>query len=133
MAKLMVTAGPVSMVIETRDTPTAAAILAALPIHSTARTWGEEVYFDTPVSVAREADAKAVVKAGEIAFWTDGDAIAIGFGRTPISQGDEIRLASPTNIWADALDDVRTLAAVRDGESVTVVALSEEPKRDRRR
>lgn len=120
MTKLVVTAGSVSIEIETRDTPTAAAILQALPIQSVARTWGEEVYFSIPVSVPREADAKAVVQAGEIAFWTDGDAIAIGFGPTPISQGDEIRLASPTNIWADALDDVRSLAPVRDGEPVTV-------------
>ncbi len=120
MTKLIVTAGSVSIEIETRDTPTTTAILQALPIRSVARTWGEELYFSIPVSVPREADAKAVVQAGEIAFWTDGDAIAIGFGRTPISQGDEIRLASPTNIWADAVDDVRRLAPVRDGEAVTV-------------
>ena len=37
------------------ETPTSSALLGALPIVSTARTWGEEVYFDTPVSVPREA------------------------------------------------------------------------------
>jgi uncharacterized protein len=120
MAKLRITAGGVSITVETRDTPTAAAILEALPIRSVARTWGEEVYFDTPVSLPREPDAKTVVEAGEIAFWTDGDAIAIGFGPTPISRGDEIRLASPANIWADALADVKALSEVRDGAAVTV-------------
>ncbi|WP_299620843.1 cyclophilin-like fold protein [Pelagibius sp.] len=120
MAKLKVTAGSVAVLIETRDTPTAAAILAALPIRSTARTWGEEVYFNIPVSMPREAEAKAVLQPGEIAFWNDGDAIAIGFGPTPVSQGEEIRLASPGNVWADALDDVRAFAAVRGGENVTV-------------
>lgn len=120
MAKLRITAGSVAIQVETRDTPTAAAILEALPIRSTARTWGDEVYFDTPVSLPPEPDARAVVEAGEIAFWPDGDAIAIGFGPTPISQGEEIRLASPTNIWADALDDVKALSEVRAGAAVTV-------------
>jgi uncharacterized protein len=118
MARLKISAGGVSLAVETRDTPTAQAILAALPIRSRAHTWGEEVYFDTPVCVPREAGAKAVVEAGEIAFWTDGDAIAIGFGPTPVSQGDEIRLASPANVFARTADDVKRLKAVRPGDPV---------------
>lgn len=42
------------------------------------------------------------------------------FGPTPISEGNETRLASPTSIWAGTLDDVRTLVAVRDGQTVVV-------------
>ncbi len=123
--RLRITCGGVSLEVETLDTPTAAAVLAAVPFTARANAWGEEVYFSTPVSVSREADARAVVEAGEIAFWVEGDSIAIGFGRTPISQGDEIRLAAPTNIWARALGDVRDLAAVADGEPLTVEALGD--------
>ena len=73
-----------------------------------------------PVLADPEPGAKSVVEAGKIAFWVQGSCIAIGFGRTPISRGDEIRLAARTNIWARALDDVRQLASVSDGDPIFV-------------
>jgi uncharacterized protein len=110
----------VTLEAELLDTPTAKAILAALPVTSSTLTWGEEVYFDIPVEVAREKAARAIVTPGEIAYWPDGPSIAIGFGRTPISRGDETRLASPCNVFARALGDVRTLGAVKAGTKVKV-------------
>lgn len=115
--------GSLTLDAELADTPTATAIAAALPIEASALTWGEEVYFEIPVRVAREKDARAVVTPGEIAYWPDGHSIAIGFGRTPISKGDETRLASPCNIWATALSDVKALRKVKGGAKIKVSAI----------
>ncbi|MFI9823151.1 cyclophilin-like fold protein [Streptomyces sp. NPDC052013] len=102
------------------DTPTTQALVKALPLASTARTWGEEVYFDTGVAVSRETDAEQVVEPGTVAFWTDGDALALPYGPTPISRGDECRLASPCNILGRIDEDPRLLATVRDGDPIRV-------------
>ena len=120
MHRLKLTIGPVTLTADLLDTPTADAIYAEAPFASRAQRWGEEVYFATPVSVVREKDARAVVGRGELAFWVEGNSIAIGFGRTPVSRGDEIRLAAPTNIWGRAVEDVRRLAAVKDGDPIKV-------------
>lgn len=105
---------------ELRDTATAHAVVKALPLSASVMTWGEEVYFEVPVRIPREAEARAVVVPGEIAYWPDGHCIAIGFGRTPISKGVETRLASPCNVFATALGDVKALSSVRAGAKVTV-------------
>ena len=112
--------GSLTLDAELLDTPTATAIAAALPVTSSVLTWGEEVYFEIPAVIAREAEARAVVTPGEIAYWPDGRCIAIGFGRTPISQGDETRLASPCNVFARALADVKTLRSIKAGTNVVV-------------
>jgi hypothetical protein len=122
MREIVIQAGNVAIRARLLETPTAEQIWAALPIYASARMWGHEVYFEAPVCTDAEPNARDVVSAGEIAFWPDGDAIAIGFGPTPMSKRGEIRLASPCNIWALALDDVSRLKAVHAGEEVAVVS-----------
>lgn len=124
MREIKITFGAIELRVQLLDTPTASAIYRSLPFESQAHTWGEEVYFDTPVSVSLEPDARDVIEAGELAFWVEGNAIAIGFGPTPISRGNEIRLAAKTNIWANAIDDVKQLKAVKPGGGIKVEKLT---------
>jgi uncharacterized protein len=121
MREILIRAGKVAIRARLLKTPTAERIWAALPIRAQAQMWGHEVYFGAPVSSDCEPEAREVVSAGEIAFWPDGNAIAIGFGPTPMSKKGEIRMASRCNIWALALDDVSSLKSVHAGEDVTVV------------
>ena len=123
MAKIRFTLGALTLDADLLDTPTARAIAAALPYKAKAMTWGEEVYFDVPVEMPREPNARAVVTPGEIAYWPDGPAIAIGFGRTPISKGDECRLASACNIFARATSDVKALKSVRPGADISITLI----------
>ena len=108
--------------IKLRSTNTANIIKNNLPFKSIVKTWGEEIYFEVPIiqNISLEKDAKDVVNLGEIAYWIDGKCIAIGYGKTPISQNNEIRLAAKTNIWGDAIIDIKKLRKVKDGDEVII-------------
>lgn len=124
MRKVSIAVGEIEIHVELRNTPTADEIYKHLPFSSSAQTWGDEIYFITPTNnIALEKDAKDVVELGELAFWVEGSCIAIGFGPTPISKGDEIRLAAKTNIWADTTDDLTILKSIQSGQSIVVTAI----------
>lgn len=120
MTELRLRSGNIDIGLDLLETLTARLICKHLPITSQVQTWGDEVYFQVPVQADLEADAREVVVAGEIAFWVEGNCVAIGYGPTPISKDNEIRLAARTNIWAIACDDVRQLRTLSVGDTITL-------------
>ncbi len=124
MTKIEITIGNIIIVVDCLETPTAKTIINALPFESTAQIWGKEIYFSAPIHVDKEPDAKDVVKSGEIAFWVEGSCIAIGYGPTPISEDDEIRLAAKTNIWSHSQDDLDILSKVNLGDPIHLKRLN---------
>lgn len=105
------------------DGPTVRALLAKLPCESRINTWGEEVYFTLPVRAAAEPGARQVVPPGTVCFWVEGGALALPWGRTPASRGDECRLVSPCNVLGRLRGDPSVLQSARDGDPVMLEAL----------
>lgn len=114
---LRITAGLVSARATLDASNTAGAIWDALPIEAKAATWGEEIYFEIPVSL--EADgAREVVELGDLGYWPPGRAFCIFFGATPASRDGEIRPASPVNVFARIDGDATVFKNVRAGTLV---------------
>jgi len=120
MARIRIAWKSGEVTAELNDTPTARALLAALPVEARANTWGEEVYFTLPVAAKLDPGAKQVVEPGTVCFWVQGQALALPFGATPISKAMECRLVTPCNVVGRIDGDPRQLAGVRDGDAIRV-------------
>ena len=95
-------------------------IVKALPFHTHARVWGQEIYFGTSLQVELPPNAQADVEVGDLAYWPPGHAFCIFFGPTPDSEGDRPRAAGPVAVFGRLLDDHRPLTFVKDGELLEV-------------
>ena len=121
--KLRINAGETSFVVALDETPTAKALSEVLPFDSVAQTWGEEVYFEAPLSADLEPDARQVVEPGTACFWVEGSSVALPFGRTPISGKDgKPKLAARCNVLGRIVGDPRLLAKVKSGDRIRVEA-----------
>jgi hypothetical protein len=117
--KLILQSGTLSLTVDLKDTPTSRAVFEAAPFEGRAQTWGDEVYFETPVKAKLEPDAKQVVDPGTVCFWTQGDALALPFGRTPISTDALPKLANACNVLG-TLKDFALLKKIKAGDKIKV-------------
>jgi len=117
--KIRIKAGSILVTAELNETRTAEAVWQALPIKGEANRWGEEIYFSIPVSLEPE-NAREVVSAGDLGYWPPGTAFCIFFGPTPVSKGQEIRPASPVNVFGKIIGDAKVFRQVASGTKVTI-------------
>jgi len=121
--KLRVKAGETSFVVALDETPTSKALSKVLPFESVAQTWGEEVYFEAPMSANLEPGARQVVEPGTACFWVEGSSVALPYGRTPISGKDgKPKLAARCNVLGRIVGDPQLLAKVKSGDRIRVEA-----------
>jgi hypothetical protein len=123
--RVIITVGEARFRAELNDTATAMAIMEVLPVEAQASRWGGEIYFPIPVRAGIEGGAREVIEAGELGYWPPGGVFCIFFGRTPASEGDEIRAASPVNIVGRVEGGLDELWKVPDGAKVSLRKFSE--------
>ena len=97
----------------------AKAVVQKLPMTSTVMRWGEEIYFDVPVTMANTKPTREV-KAGDIGYWPEGPSLCIFFGKTPASKGNEPRPASDVTIVGHTDAPLELLRSIAEGTPITV-------------
>ncbi|HXZ94531.1 MAG TPA: cyclophilin-like fold protein [Dehalococcoidia bacterium] len=117
--KIQISVGVIEAEAELNDTKTAQAIWEALPITGRANLWGDEIYFSIPVKLKLET-GQELVSTGDLGYWPDGNAFCMFFGRTPVSQGDEIRPASPVTVFGKVIGDAKLFKKVAAGTKITI-------------
>lgn len=119
MKKIIISVQDISLSAELNESAAARKIWEELPVEGEADIWGDEIYFEIPIDMNEEADARTELEAGDLAYWPVGSAFCIFFGPTPISTEDQKpRAASPVNVFGRVTGDVSSLRKVQSGAVV---------------
>ena len=120
MARIRIAWKGGEVIANLRGTYSVNQLLAVLPREARANTWGEEVYFELPLNLTLEADAQQVVEPGTVCFWVEGNSLALPYGPTPASKGNEPRLVTRCNVLGKIEGDPRELKKVQAGAAIRV-------------
>jgi hypothetical protein len=117
---VVITVGDVRLGAELTGTDIARAVFDALPIEAAFSTWGDEFYFKVPVEMGMDETATTSVKVGDIGYWPPGSALAIFFGPTPMSTGEDPVPASEVNLVGRIIDDATALKRVKEAGRILI-------------
>jgi hypothetical protein len=118
--KVRITVGSVQLDAELKSTKTASEVYAALPVESPVNLWGEEFYFKLAGVKDYRETATNQVKVGDVAFWGAGQVVAIFFGRTPMSMGQDPVPADRVNIIGRIIGDASMLRRAMDAPTIRI-------------
>ena len=123
--KIKIIIGGIAVVAELKPNRTAQAIIDALPIEAPVNQWGEEFYCNVPGVKDHRETAKNQVKVGDVAFWGMGQMLAVFFGRTPMSLGEDPVPADRVNVIGKVDGDVKVLQQAVGATTMRVELLPE--------
>ena len=119
---ITINAGTLLLEATLNESDMAEQIWNSLPFQGTANIWGDEIYFDIPVSTTEHLGASDLVSSGDVAFWPPGNAFCIFFGRTPSSTDDQPKAASAVNVFGHINGDEKLFRGVKAGTDISIVA-----------
>ena len=118
--KIITKYGELEAEIENSKNPkTAKEIIKILPVEGKANRWGDEIYFEIPLSLEEE-NSQQEVEIGDIAYWPPGNSLCIFFGKTPVSTGNRPKAYSAVNVIGKVTKNLEILKKVRDGDLVKI-------------
>ena len=123
MRKIIISVEDLSITAELNETYTAEKIFEVLPLEGAVNIWGDEIYFDIPLELDLENDARADVEVGELGYWPSGPAFCIFFGPTPVSRDEKPRAYSPVNIFGRIIGDSTRFKTVSNSSNIRVTGL----------
>lgn len=121
MNKILIQFDKLFLQARLNDSPTAKELLKQLPIESQVNTWGDEIYFEIPVNMPHEPNAREILAVGELGYWPIGQSFCIFFGPTPVSTDQRPRAFSPVNILGEIMGDSQGLREIKDQDKVKLI------------
>jgi uncharacterized protein len=121
--KISIKADDIKLTAKLNDNSTAKAIADSLPISGNANVWGDEIYFEIPVTLPLADNAVEEVEVGDLAYWPTGKALCIFFGPTPVSTGEKPRAYSPVNVIGKILENATSLKRIAIGTTVRLAPI----------
>ena len=120
MRKILITISNLSVSAELNNSVSADKIWEALPLSGSANVWGDEIYFEIPVSLKEVSDAQQEVEVGTLAYWPPGSALCVFFGKTPVSTSYKPKAYSPVNILGLVDGDSKVFKIVEAGDQIVI-------------
>lgn len=120
MRKILITISNLSVSAELNNSVSADKIWEALPLSGSVNVWGDEIYFEIPVSLKEVSDAQQEVEVGTLAYWPPGSALCVFFGKTPVSTSDKPKAYSPVNILGLVDGDSKVFKIVEAGDQIVI-------------
>lgn len=118
--RIRITVGKVDIEGEFVDTPCGKALSALLPLKTSFNVWGDEFYFSVPLDHPLDNTATRRVSIGDIGYWPPGPAVAIFFGPTPMSTGNDPVPASEVNVVGRLFGDATMLRSVKQADLISI-------------